>query len=103
MLCPANMLGEMPATRVVILSEVRACFRVSRASCGRANAVEGPLFDCFLGNPRLVPRYNLRQSQAPICARISNNSPRCVKSPNHVDRLVGIRVYHIHVIRAPAS
>ena len=65
MSCPANMLGVMCAIRlkiqgVVILpactersecaltqegSEVRARFHFSRGSCGRANAVERPLFD----------------------------------------------------------
>jgi hypothetical protein len=43
------MLGVMCAIRleiqgVVILSGVRARFHFSRGSCGRANAVEGPLF-----------------------------------------------------------
>ncbi len=50
MSCPANMLGAVYAIHleihgVAILSGVRARFNFSRGSCGRANAVEGPLFD----------------------------------------------------------
>jgi hypothetical protein len=64
MLCPANMLGYLCAIRrvglglsVVILSGVRARFWFSRVFCGRATAVEGPLFDFPASRCRFQERF----------------------------------------------
>ena len=59
------VLGPLP--QAVILSEVRVRFCLSRGLCGRANAVEGPLFDVRTGtasNPREVPRLRVPAPRA---------------------------------------